>query len=222
MIEKHRNVSWRNKKRPFRKSVLCHPGYCGLKWGRGRAFKIETIKVGREAPAPLKGRVFKIKENSLRVFDQVAWRLRHRYKERCANMQRRPEAKHCSSLCSQSEGDEYCGGQTRLKIQRRYALKRWLYSLRVRGPHFASKVSYNAGVATDDYVGQCKTPLRGRPLSRFIHSTTVALRRKISLRGRSEVSVLTLCMALTTSRPMVTSPNTVYCPSSQGVPPFLP
>ena len=32
---------------------------------------------------------------------------------RCANMQRRPEAKHCSSLCSQSEGDEYCGGQAR-------------------------------------------------------------------------------------------------------------
>ena len=28
-------------------------------------------------------------------------------------MQRRPEAKHCSSLCSQSEGDEYCGGQAR-------------------------------------------------------------------------------------------------------------
>ena len=140
---------------------------------------------------------------------------------RCANMQRRSEAKHCSSLCSQSEGDEYCGGQTRLKIQRRYALKRWLYSLRVRGPHFASKVSYNAGAATDDYAGQRKTPLRGRPLSRFVHSTTVALRRKISLMGRSEVSVLTLCMALTTSRPMVTSPNTVYWPSSQGVPPFL-
>ena len=28
-------------------------------------------------------------------------------------MRRRPEAKHCSSLCSQSEGDEYCGDQTR-------------------------------------------------------------------------------------------------------------
>ena len=27
----------------------------------------------------------------------------------CANMQRKPEAKHCSSLCSQSEGDEDCG-----------------------------------------------------------------------------------------------------------------
>ena len=75
---------------------------------------------------------------------------------------RRSEAQHCSSLCSQSEGNEYSGGQTRLKIQRRYALKRWPYSLRVRGPHFASKVSYNDGAATDDYAGKCKTPLRGR------------------------------------------------------------
>mgnify|MGYP004454243065 CR=1 FL=1 len=32
---------------------------------------------------------------------------------RCANMQRSSEAKHCSSLCSQSEGGEYCGGQAR-------------------------------------------------------------------------------------------------------------
>ena len=66
------------------------------------------------------------------------------------------------SLCSQSEGDEYCGGQTRLKIQQSHALKRWPYSLRVRGPHFASKVSYNAGAATDDYAGQRKSPQRGR------------------------------------------------------------
>ena len=35
---------------------------------------------------------------------------------RCANMQRKPEAKHCSSLCLQSEGDEYCGGQARAEI----------------------------------------------------------------------------------------------------------
>ena len=34
-----------------------------------------------------------------------------------------------------------------LKIQRRYAPERWLYSLRVRGLHFASKVSYNAGAS---------------------------------------------------------------------------
>ena len=108
------------------------------------------------------GRVFKIQENLCGVLSQIARRLRCSDKRRHANIRRRSEAQHCSSLCSQSEGDEYCGGQTRLKIQRRYALKRWLYSLRVRGPHFASKVSYNAGAATDDYAGQCKIPLRGR------------------------------------------------------------
>ena len=62
-------------------------------------------------------------------------------------MQRSSEAKHCSSLCSQSEGDEYCGDQA-LKIQQSYAPERWPCSLRVRGPHFASKVSYSAGAAT--------------------------------------------------------------------------
>ena len=59
-------------------------------------------------------------------------------------------------------GDEYCGGQTRLKIQQGHASERWPYSLRVRGPHFASKVSYNAGAAANDYAGQHKSPLRGR------------------------------------------------------------
>ena len=91
------------------------------------------------------GRVFKIQENLCGVLSQIARRLRCSDKRRHANIRRRSEAQHCSSLCSQSEGDEYCGGQTRLKIQRRYALKRWLCSLRVRGPHFASKVSYNVG-----------------------------------------------------------------------------
>ena len=37
--------------------------------------------------------------------------------------------------------------------------ERWSYSLRARGPHFASKVSYNAGAATDDYAGQIKAEL---------------------------------------------------------------
>ena len=108
------------------------------------------------------GRVFKIQENLCGVLSQIARRLRCSDKRRHANIRRKPEAQHCSSLCSQSEGDEYCGGQTRLKIQRRYALKRWLYSLRVRGPHFASKVSYNAGAATDDYTSQRNSSLRGR------------------------------------------------------------
>ena len=49
-----------------------------------------------------------------------------------------------------------------LKIQQSHATERWSCSLRIRGPHFASKVSYNAGAATDDCVGLCKSPLRGR------------------------------------------------------------
>ena len=96
--------------------------------------------------SPFQGR-YRLSTN-LDFSKQIPYRLRHRCLRRCANIRRSSEAKHCSSLCSQSEGDEYCGGQTRLKIQRRYALKRWLYSLRVRGPHFASKVSYNAGAAS--------------------------------------------------------------------------
>ena len=40
-------------------------------------------------------------------------RVRHRCKGHRANIWRRPGAKHCSSLCSQSEGGEYCGGQAR-------------------------------------------------------------------------------------------------------------
>ena len=86
----------------------------------------------------------------------------HRCKGRYANIWRRPEAKHCSSLCSQSEGANIAAAKHELKIQRRYAPERWLYSLRVRGPHFASKVSYNAGAATDDCAGQRKSPLRER------------------------------------------------------------
>ena len=69
---------------------------------------------------------------------------------RCADMWRRSEAKHCSSLCLQSEGDKYWVAKHGMKIQQSNAPKRWSCSLRVRGPHFASKVSYNAGAATDD------------------------------------------------------------------------
>ena len=74
-------------------------------------------------------------------------RVRHRCKRHRANIWRRPGAKHCSSLCSQSEGANIVADKHELKIQRRYAPERWLYSLRVRGPHFASKVSYNAGAS---------------------------------------------------------------------------
>ena len=51
-------------------------------------------------------------------------------------------AKHCSSLCSQSEGDEYYGEHV---AKERVYSGLMAFSRHVRGPHFASKVSYNAG-----------------------------------------------------------------------------
>ena len=60
-------------------------------------------------------------------------------------------------------GTNIAAAKQRLKIQKvQRPPERWTYSIRVRGPHFASKVSYNAGAATDDYAGQRKSPLRGR------------------------------------------------------------
>jgi len=59
-------------------------------------------------------------------------------------------------------GANIAAAKHELKIQQSHAQKRWSCSLRGRGPHFASKVSYNAGAATDDYAGQRKSPLRGR------------------------------------------------------------
>ena len=71
----------------------------------------------------------------------VGWRRR---KGRCADIGQSPEAKHCSSLCSQSEGDEFYGKHI---VKERVESGLMAFSLRVRGPHFASKVSYNAGAA---------------------------------------------------------------------------
>ena len=48
------------------------------------------------------------------------------------------------------EGKGIAAAKHGLKIQQSHTPERWPYSLRVRGPHFASKVSYNAGAATDD------------------------------------------------------------------------
>ena len=43
------------------------------------------------------------------VLLQITRRLRRSNKRRYANIRRRSGAQHCSSLCSQSEGDEDCG-----------------------------------------------------------------------------------------------------------------
>ena len=61
--------------------------------------------------------MFKIQKNLCAVFGQIAWRLRHRCKGHRAGIWRRSEAKHCSSLCSQSEGDDFLGGLRGLKAQ---------------------------------------------------------------------------------------------------------
>ena len=81
-------------------------------------------------------------------------------------MRQSPGAKHCSSLCSQSEGANIVAAKHELKIQQSHAPERWSCSLRVRGPHFASKVSYNAGAATDDCAGAAQiSAARALPLS---------------------------------------------------------
>ena len=98
-------------------------------------------------------------------------RVRHGCKRLRADIRRRSEAKHCSSLCLQSEGDEYCGGQARAENSTRSCPR---FSPHVRGPHFASKVSYSAiapDFATCSWPSLCEQSelqccrLRLRPMS---------------------------------------------------------
>ena len=87
--------------------------------GKGRVFKIQKIKVGREATAPLKGRAFKIEISKVSGSALVA--------EICTDPHNRLlRRQHCSSLCLQSWIFSACPPQ---------------YS---PPPHFASKVSYSA------------------------------------------------------------------------------
>ena len=62
---------------------------------------------------PKRNRIWKPEISKCDFFFCQTWRLRHRCKGHRAGIWRRSEAKHCSSLCSQSEGGEYCGGQAR-------------------------------------------------------------------------------------------------------------
>ena len=67
---------------------------------KGRVFKIQKIKVGREATAPLKGRAFKIEISKVSGSALVA--------EICTDPHNRLlRRQHCSSLCLQSEGHEH-------------------------------------------------------------------------------------------------------------------
>ena len=78
------------------------PAFADKYRGRGkeRVFKIQKIKVGREATAPLKGRAFKIEISKVSGSAFVA--------EICTDPHNRLlRRQHCSSLCLQSEGHEH-------------------------------------------------------------------------------------------------------------------
>ena len=109
---------------------------------------------------------------------------------------RTPSCNWVAKERDEGRGDEYCGGQATLKIQQGHGPKRWPCSLRVRGPHFASKVSYNAGAATDDCAGQCKYQKgvhQKIPMYTFIYNIICLSRSKklrcLSLRHQHLLSV---------------------------------
>ena len=109
--------------------------------GKGRVFKIQKIKVGREATAPLKGRVFKIGISKVSGSVLAA--------EICTGPHNRLlRRQHCSSLCSQSEGHEHVAN---MASAQRHDLVGFLAVFgrhNIRPPHFASKVSYSASPQT--------------------------------------------------------------------------
>ena len=104
--------------------------------GKGRVFKIQKIKVGREATAPLKGRSFKIEISKVSGSALVA--------EICTDPHNRLlRRQHCSSLCLQSEGHEHVANMASA-LGHNFVGFSVLVRHNIRPPHFASKVSYSA------------------------------------------------------------------------------
>ena len=104
--------------------------------GKGRVFKIQKIKVGREATAPLKGRAFKIEISKVSGSALVA--------EICTDPHNRLlRRQHCSSLCLQSEGHEHVANMASA-LGHDFVGSSVLVRHNIRPPHFASKVSYSA------------------------------------------------------------------------------
>ncbi len=102
----------------------------------GRVFKIQKIKVGREATAPLKGRAFKIEISKVSGSALVA--------EICTDPHNRLlRRQHCSSLCLQSEGHEHVANMASA-LGHNFVGFSVLVRHNIRPPHFASKVSYSA------------------------------------------------------------------------------
>ena len=105
-----------------------------------RVFKIQKIKVGREATAPLKGRAFKIEISKVSGSALVA--------EICTDPHNRLlRRQHCSSLCLQSEGHEHVANMASA-LGHDFVGFSVLVRHNIRPPHFASKVSYSASPQT--------------------------------------------------------------------------
>ena len=68
-------------------------------------------------------------------------------------------AQHCSSLCSQSEGGEYCGGQARLKIQQSHAPERWVFKIQKNLCAVLSQIAWRCAAAPErgsySRIGAC-------------------------------------------------------------------
>ena len=113
----------------------------GQGWG-GLGLRVGRLKskteVGREATAPLKGRVFKIVISKVSGSVLVA--------EICTGPHNRLlRRQHCSSLCSQSEGHEHVANMISALGHNfvEFSARTWPPQPSPP-PHFASKVSYSA------------------------------------------------------------------------------
>ena len=118
-----------------------------------RCSKFHKIKVGKEAPAPLKGRVFKIE--TLNISSALAAEI-------CAGPHNRLlRRQHCSSLCSQSEGHEHAANMASALGHDFVGFLAVFGRHNIRPPHFASKVSYSASpqsfaTCTRIVLGSCR------------------------------------------------------------------
>ena len=92
------------------------------------------------------------------IFDQIAWRCGAAERGTARIFGEALGRSTVAHFARKVRGTNIMAAKHEQKIQQSHAQKRWSCSLRVRGLHFASKVSYNAGAATDDYASQCKSP----------------------------------------------------------------
>ena len=73
-------------------------------------------------------------------------------------LRRRRGAKHCSSLCSQSEGHEHVANMVNALGYNLVIFQPMLGRRNIRPPHFASKVSYSAspqGIVECSRIAPC-------------------------------------------------------------------